>query len=402
MEEMVKNAEVLLQQVSELNKKHEEIARITGEKFNIFSILGVETKETSTHSAFLVELLDPNGSHGQDRLFLDLFVTMLRKKFPQAKIPVFENTKVEKEKYIGVINETYTEGGRADIVISGSSGSICIENKINAGDQKNQLIRYWEEYGKDGENGMILYLTLNGDEATKWSTETEQKQLKLDSDYYRISYKEHMLGWLEECHRAAIEVPLVREGIKHYMHLIKKLTGQDMSKQQKSEVIELLTKPEFLDTAWKIASSQAELKAEIFRQLLDKLESDRELNDTFEMKLDSDFGNKIYSAIRFSRPNWMNCIEFSFENIAGTDFGVGVKSKTKELNRTANDEKLQLLLKKSNIGKEYQHKDWIWATDLSSEWNNITPKISTEGFDLIKNTVIEISKRIEQFEKDAT
>lgn len=35
-----------------------------GEYFNVFEVLGLSTKEVRLHSAFLPELLNPNGSHG--------------------------------------------------------------------------------------------------------------------------------------------------------------------------------------------------------------------------------------------------------------------------------------------------------------------------------------------------
>ena len=38
--------------------KAEEISRLKGENFNIFSILGLESAENKTHSAFIAELLN--------------------------------------------------------------------------------------------------------------------------------------------------------------------------------------------------------------------------------------------------------------------------------------------------------------------------------------------------------
>jgi cell division protein FtsA len=62
------------------------------------------------------------------------------------------------EKYTGIINEDYTSGGRLDIVITDNSNNrVIIENKIFAGDQKNQLLRY---YNFD-KRSIILYLTLD-------------------------------------------------------------------------------------------------------------------------------------------------------------------------------------------------------------------------------------------------
>ncbi len=242
----MKNAEMLLQQVSALNKKHEEIARITGRKFNVFSILGVESRETSTHSAFLVELLNPKGSHGQGSIFLDLFIEGLKKtgtllptdcqqKIFEKKISEIglDKCSVEKEKYLGRIDEKKTKGGRADIIIRGRTGTICIENKIYADDQEKQLVRYAEKYGK---NGLILYLTLWGSKASDLSA----KELKVGIDYFKISYKKDILEWLIKCQKEAIDIPIVRDVIGQYIYLIEKLTGQGMVTQGKKEFINLI------------------------------------------------------------------------------------------------------------------------------------------------------------------
>lgn len=250
----MKTIESLLSEVSDLNGKYKKEAKRTGEKFNIFSILGVESKETSTHSAFLVELLNPKGSHphGRGGLFLHLFLEMLKERFPNASIPSFvvKNATVAKEWHLGKINKEYTEGGRADIVINGQNGTVCIENKIYAGDQENQLIRYHNFYG---ENGMLLYLTLFGNDPSEDSIKIKEGEpLKKGKDYFIISYETDILTWLEKCQEAVKnsyeiepdkqEGQILYEGIGQYIRLIKKLTRQSMNDNQKEEFFEIITK----------------------------------------------------------------------------------------------------------------------------------------------------------------
>jgi len=131
----------LLDQVKALNDRYKKINELTGENFNVFRILKLESSEVRMHSAFLAELLNPNGSHGQKDAFLKLFL----KSFCFKNNPInSESCKVEVEKHTGFINEQGTEGGRIDIVITDteSKHQIIIENKIYAGDQANQLFRY--------------------------------------------------------------------------------------------------------------------------------------------------------------------------------------------------------------------------------------------------------------------
>ena len=70
----------LLRKISEvlINEKarHEEL-RKRGESFNVFDILGLSTNEVRLHSAFLAELLNPNGTHGLGSQFLFAFIINL-------------------------------------------------------------------------------------------------------------------------------------------------------------------------------------------------------------------------------------------------------------------------------------------------------------------------------------
>ena len=66
----------LLKEVSEVIREEriqKKERQKRGEYFNIFSVLRLETKEVRLHSAFLAELLNPEGSHGLGKQFLELF-----------------------------------------------------------------------------------------------------------------------------------------------------------------------------------------------------------------------------------------------------------------------------------------------------------------------------------------
>ena len=83
------SANTLLHQVSTISKKYEEIKKITGEDFNIFKVLKVERKEVQTHSAFLSELLNSDGTHGLQDYFLNIFLQLQIEK--QNKHSIFCN-----------------------------------------------------------------------------------------------------------------------------------------------------------------------------------------------------------------------------------------------------------------------------------------------------------------------
>ena len=156
---------------------------ISGGRFNLFQILGVDHYE-NTHSAILAELLNPHGSHGLKTCFLQSFNESIKL-----------NEYIQDFDFGSVIvqTEVQVENGRIDILIEDNrKHALIIENKIYAGDQWEQLQRYNEfairKYGT--ENYKIAYLTLFGTEASKNSGEKV--------DYLRISYSIDIILWLEQ------------------------------------------------------------------------------------------------------------------------------------------------------------------------------------------------------------
>lgn len=200
---------------------------LSGENFNIFSIMSMESDEVFTHSAIIAELLNPKGSHSLGTKPLELFYTIVV-KVDEIPKDVDQHICI-KEEYIGLITEDKT-GGRLDIVVKNSSGSgLVIENKIYAGEQPDQLMRYKNKY----EKATLLFLTLDGEES---------KQVKAEDniEYTTISYKEHIINWIEECSKLAFDKPILRETLKQYIHLLKKLTNQTTDNEMSKEIVTII------------------------------------------------------------------------------------------------------------------------------------------------------------------
>jgi hypothetical protein len=234
--------EYLLNQVNGLLKSYEKLARSTGENFNIFSVMGMESNEVKTHSAIIGELMNPGGSHNLGdkplKLFIKLIIKPLYRKsdydygdFEDNFDFDFDSTFAKVEEFAGKINNEETEGGRIDIVIKDNfEKSFLIENKIYAGEQKNQLTRYKNSYSK----APILFLTLTGKDAES------ANDLEKNKDYFNISYEKDILLWLQECVKEAVKFPMLREVIYQYLNLIKKLTHQTINNELKMEISELI------------------------------------------------------------------------------------------------------------------------------------------------------------------
>ncbi|TRX36285.1 PDDEXK-like family protein [Flavobacterium restrictum] len=180
----------LLQQVTIIQKKYDEIAKITGENFNIFSVMNMEYKEVNTHSAIIGEFLNPKGSHGQGDTFLKLFVEEIRNHFGSyILLNDFENLVNDKicERTITSTNDWEdVSGGRIDIIIEDNNQILIIENKPGFQDQPYQLIRY-NNYAKtkSPKKIILLYLTLDGRNLKKEEEPFLIKDIKIEGYNFR-------------------------------------------------------------------------------------------------------------------------------------------------------------------------------------------------------------------------
>lgn len=281
-----------------------------GENFNIFNILGVTSDETRTHSAFIAELLDPNGSHGLGNQFLQSFVDTvdcLRSWNFDTK-----STKVLKELSIGGKNEDCSEGGRIDIAVESNGKAIIIENKIYAGDQEKQLVRYYNYGATNCPNGFrLLYLTLDGSDASEGS----KGELTLNEDYYAIAYNHEISDWLQRCIESSARRPLVRETLIQYQNLINQLTMNSMDKNSQEELLELMSDPKNIDSICSILSLEAKWRERIF-----KVHVLAPLKEKFQ-GMDIELKNR---GVNIKRPEWKQYIRLDWGNTLGNNASIGI------------------------------------------------------------------------------
>lgn len=281
------NIELLLSRVAGITKKYEEIAEITGENFNVFSILDIKEKE-STHSRFITELLNPKGTHGLKDVFLKLFINQCignietqeenekkEKSHSKGQNSLYNlsllkkftlgGSSVEREHYLGLINTDSVEGGRIDILIQNRNNSMIIENKINAGDQATQLIRYKKAFKKS----VLFYLTKHGTNPWEGSiVKDDGNKLIKNKDFFCISYKDDILNWLEECKKETSDYPLLRETLTQYINTIKDLTGQSKNKKMGKEIDDIILEGGNISAAKKIKEAIERIEDEASTSIL--------------------------------------------------------------------------------------------------------------------------------------
>lgn len=264
----------------DLIKRKYDILHSFEDEFNIFSILRNERDEVNLHSKFIGDLLK-NKSFGD--IFLKLFLEAIEIKIDEE---------INKNIYLeyGV-----SDNGRIDILLKINSKSfkraVIIENKIDAGDQWQQLQRYVEAMKKEGyskDEITIVYLTLAGDTPSNYSLGCIQ-----DEEVIKLSYKEHIISWIEKCIKEVAVIPSLRETLIQYKKLLEKLTGKGEKKMVDELKEMILSKEKYLSAAYLIPDILLEIKRDLQYRFWEKLEIEMEKLNLKEVKFEDEFNTKF-------------------------------------------------------------------------------------------------------------
>lgn len=314
----------LLSKVKNLQKRSKIISDLKQESFNIFSILRKEYDEEKLHSVFLSELLNPKGSHSLGNRFAKLFFEeILESEFDYAN-------------GYQVLTEKKIEEGRTDIYIRNSKGqTIVIENKIYAADQTKQLIRYSNHSANFSVSRLELYyLTLDGKDANEESTKDKEVELISGIDYLSLSYRSDIIEWMELCQKEVVDYPTLRETIKQYITLIKKLTGQLtdtlMEKEIYSEIKKHYKSAKLIsDNLWKVRENEVLLFME---ELKDKINDS--LSDEWTVYLGD--VKERWNGIDIRHSNWIEGVGVKLEGqsrVTVNNSIIGVYAHNKKFDR---------------------------------------------------------------------
>lgn len=257
----------LIEKIKLINQKYDEIEKINGINFNIFSILNMERHEVKTHSSFIYELLSPKGLHGKNDVFLKLFFEIV------LGLNDYDDMNVNHP----IQEDTTGENRRIDFTIKTSKYQIGIEMKIDAGDQKHQLYDYYYELEKRSGNTQLIklfYLTLDGKEPTNESIEKGSEKLEKDQ-YALVSFDNEIVDWIEQCIKESATNTTVREALVQYLNLVKKITNKSNSKGRVMEVSEVFSNGEnlkvYLEAEESAVQAKINLQLRFWKNLKEKL-----------------------------------------------------------------------------------------------------------------------------------
>ena len=240
--------------------------RLTSERHNIFEALGVAHKE-NYHSRFIGYLLNPSGEHDQGNVFLRALLQWLV-PHPALSPTVCDSINAYLSPFVvrrtqaRITTELDTGGyGRIDLVIELPGGTtIAIENKVYAGEQDEQLGRYWQwlrspRPSGTAENSALIFLTPDGRAGT---TSAAQDAV------VRMSYADLAQVLEQGAATCPATASPLTQSVSQYTHLCRNIAiGSSTMTKPNSDIQKLLDGPTQLEAAFMLAEQLDEKKKAI-------------------------------------------------------------------------------------------------------------------------------------------
>ena len=239
------------------------------------------------HSGFIYSLLDINGEHYQDDLFLSLFLEVLGLK---EWFGSTTNAQVRKESnYI-------------DLYIFNDTRHIIIENKINADDQPNQIATFIEQVHKKGveyENIFVIFLTLHDrepspnsrtnkdnnllweikqDSKNDWFLESKDGEETNKVGYKKVLYGDKILEWIESCQskNGVGNIANLNYALESYKDIVEIITGK---KESTMNIADFFKDSKDFEIAFEIIKNTDKIIQELVKKEMCKLFSNNDFKD---------------------------------------------------------------------------------------------------------------------------
>ena len=250
--------------------------------YNIFTLFHYFSDEVNLHSNFIASLLDPNGDHYKNDLFLKLFLEMCG--IDDFSIDTSTATVFKEFKHI-------------DIYISDGKKHIILENKVYAKDQPTQIARYIEAIKKEGaedEDIYVLYLHPDGKLPDNQSFGDYHARLLGENPSIKfkvISYGKEILSWIDKCKNEVSNITDLNVFLSQYKDVIEMIYNRykRIDEMETANLVEIFK--ENYTAASEIANNYQETRKKIidefFENVKENLEKDEAIKGTYSIELNS-------------------------------------------------------------------------------------------------------------------
>ena len=255
--------------------------------YNIFTLFHYFSDEVNLHSNFIASLLDPNGDHYKNDLFLKLFLEMCG--IDDFSIDTSRATVFKEFKHI-------------DIYISDGKKHIILENKVYAKDQPTQIARYIKTIKKEGaedEDIYVLYLHPDRElpkENSLGGYKLNQDNTKLEKDgssinFKVISYGKEILEWIDKCKNEVSNLTDLNVFLSQYKDVIEMIYDRykRIDEMETANLVEIFK--ENYTAVSEIANNYQETRKKIidgfFKNVKENLEKDEAIKSTYSIELNS-------------------------------------------------------------------------------------------------------------------
>ncbi|MBR6083860.1 MAG: PD-(D/E)XK nuclease family protein [Salinivirgaceae bacterium] len=233
MKEDLERLQFFLKELTVIRRKYEEMESHK-DQFNVFEAMFKTGDERNLHSRFIWSLLQFQSNN--EYHYLDKFLDTIESQFDYEDSETICVLREYKDIDILVIDYKVKK-------------AVIIENKIYADDcnhkEEGQLEKYYREVIEEEKipatNIEVYYLTLDGHEPTEDSVATSKKYPDLSDKVVYISYKYHIIKWLENCMQFIYDKPFQRETILQYIKLINTMVN-NVNDEEQIEIKRLIGK----------------------------------------------------------------------------------------------------------------------------------------------------------------
>ena len=250
--------------------------------YNIFTLFHGFSDEVNLHSNFIASLLDPNGDHYKNDLFLKLFLETCG--IDDFSIDTSRATVFKEFKHI-------------DIYISDGKKHIILENKVYAKDQPTQIARYIKAIQNEGakdEDICVLYLHPDGKLPNNQSFGDYHTRLLGENpsiEFKVISYGNEILKWIDRCKNEVSNITDLNVFLSQYKDVIEMIYDRykRIDEMETAKFVEIFK--ENYTAVSEIANNYQETRKKIidefFENVKEYLEKDEAIKGTYSIELNS-------------------------------------------------------------------------------------------------------------------